>query len=76
MLYFNILLRMALMAKCNKCGKEIYKPIRILKNHIFNIEAYYCDECNLNFKVISNNLDFADFSDSIIQIEITTKKNS
>jgi len=39
------------MAKCPNCGKEVDKPSRILKNHVFSIEAYSCDECNNEFKI-------------------------
>jgi len=39
------------MAKCPICGKEVDKPSKILKNHVFTIEAYSCIGCNHNFKV-------------------------
>ncbi len=37
--------------KCPKCGNEIFKPCKVLKNSTFCLEAYECDKCNQKFKV-------------------------
>lgn len=39
------------MAHCPSCGTEIDKPSKVLKNHVFRIEGYDCDNCNSKFKI-------------------------
>jgi hypothetical protein len=39
------------MVICPKCGAEVKKPDKSLKNPVFHIEAYTCKTCKLNFKV-------------------------
>ena len=46
------------MAHCPNCGREVFKPSRVLKNHYFAIEAYECQKCNHNFKVTINESDY------------------
>ena len=43
------------MAKCPKCRKEVSEPEKSFKNSSFHIEAYTCNECNCNFKVMNWN---------------------
>ena len=38
--------------KCPSCGNEISKLCKALKNSIFCLEAYECNECHNKFKVI------------------------
>jgi len=39
------------MAKCPKCGQDVEKPVRALRNRFFFVEAYECKKCNSQFKV-------------------------
>ncbi len=40
------------MLSCPKCGKKLNKPPdKELKNTVFNIATYTCDECGTPFKV-------------------------
>lgn len=40
-------------AKCPNCGCTVPKPVRVLKNQAFTIEAYQCSKCGYKFKVIA-----------------------
>ncbi len=39
------------MVKCPHCDNEVNKPSKELKNHIFTLQAYNCNNCHNNFKV-------------------------
>jgi predicted RNA-binding Zn-ribbon protein involved in translation (DUF1610 family) len=47
-----------LLVKCPNCGTELLRPVKVLDNSVFHIEAYVCPNCKHHFHV-TRELSFA-----------------
>jgi len=46
-------LKVRLLAKCPKCGKENSKPKKTIQNYMFCLECFTCSDCGTYFSVSS-----------------------